>query len=307
MSEELEPIEGSVRHGYAQVGGVRLHYAERGEGDDLIIFLHGFPECWYSWRHQLKTLGERYHVVAPDLRGYNLSDKPPRVEDYSMDKLVDDVTGLIRHFGKDRAVVVGHDWGAGLAWAVALRHPEYVSRLVAMQVPPPAAWRANMTFKQALRSWYMLFFQIPLLPEWLISLNDFAVVERSFKSAPGNKAAFTETDIAVYKKALREPNALTSAINYYRANFAALLLRQQKQEEESDDLRDYSVRVPTLLIYGELDKFIVPETLRGVNRFVDAPYREARFKNYGHWIQNEAPEEVNAELASFLDAEPSKL
>jgi pimeloyl-ACP methyl ester carboxylesterase len=300
MSEELEPVEGSVRHGYAQVGGVRLHYAERGEGDELVILLHGFPECWYSWRHQLAALGDRYHVVAPDMRGYNLSDKPPRVEDYRMDNLIDDVTGLIRHFGRKKAVVVGHDWGAAVAWGVALKHPEYVSRLVAMQVPPPAAWRANMTLKQALRSWYMLFFQIPLLPEWLISLNDFAAIERSLKST----GAFTDTDIAVYKKALGEPNALTCAINYYRANFVPLFFKQKK---ETEDLRDDRVRVPTLLIFGERDKFIVPETLKDVNRFVDAPYHEARFKKYGHWIQNEAHAEVNAELASFFDAQPSSL
>jgi epoxide hydrolase 4 len=300
MSEELEPVEGSVRHGYAQVGGVRLHYAERGEGDELVLLLHGFPECWYSWRHQLAALGDRYHVVAPDMRGYNLSDKPPRVEDYRMDKLIDDVTGLIRHFGRKRAHLVGHDWGAAVAWGVALKHPEYVSRLVAMQVPPPAAWRVNMTLKQALRSWYMLFFQIPLLPEWLIGLNDFAAVERSFKET----GAFTDTDIAVYKKALREPNALTCAINYYRANFTSLFFKQKK---EIEDLRDDRARVPTLLIYGERDKFIVPETLKDVNRFVDAPYNEARFKSYGHWIQNEAPAEVNAELARFLDAQPSSL
>jgi pimeloyl-ACP methyl ester carboxylesterase len=302
MSEELLPIEDSVRHGYAQIGGIRLHYAERGEGDELVILLHGFPECWYSWRHQLKALGDRYHVVAPDMRGYNLSDKPPRVEDYRIDNLVDDVTGLIRHFGKEQAVIVGHDWGAAVAWGVALKFPEYVTRLVAMQVPPPAAWRANMTIKQAIRSWYMFFFQIPFLPEWLISLNDFAAIERSFKDTP--KGAFTDTDIAVYKKALREPNALTSAVNYYRANFASLFF---KQKDRAEDLRDDRVQVPTLLIYGERDKFIVPETLKGLNRFVDAPYREARFKNYGHWIQNEAPVEVNAELASFLDAQPSSL
>jgi epoxide hydrolase 4 len=305
MREELLPIEDSIRHGYAQVGGIRLHYAERGEGDELVLLLHGFPECWYSWRHQLKALGDRYHVVAPDMRGYNLSDKPPRVDDYRMDKLVDDVTGLIRHFGRRRAVVVGHDWGAAVAWGVALKYPEYVTRLVAMQVPPPAAWRANMTLKQALRSWYMLFFQIPLLPEWLISAGDFASLERSFKHTVGRKGTFTDTDIAVYKKALREPNALTSAINYYRANFGALFF--PKKKKESEDLSDDRVRVPTLLIYGERDQFIVPETLEGVNRFLDAPFHEARFKNYGHWIQNEAPAEVNAELMSFLEAGPSAL
>src|SRR5215210_6333889 len=108
MSENLVTLN-SIRHGYAQVGGVRLHYAEHGGGDRLVVLLHGFPECWYSWRHQLTALGDRYHVVAPDMRGYNLSDKPPRVEDYRMDNLIDDVTGLIRHFGKEKAVVVGHD------------------------------------------------------------------------------------------------------------------------------------------------------------------------------------------------------
>ena len=304
MSEELVPIEDAVRHGYAQIGSVRLHYTERGEGDELIILLHGFPECWYSWRHQLRALGDRYHVVAPDMRGYNLSDKPPRVEDYRIDKLIDDVTGLIRHFGKQQAVVVGHDWGAGVAWAVARKHPEYVSRLVTMQVPPSGAWRANMTLKQAFRSWYMLFFQLPLLPEWLLSINDFALVERSFKTTVGRKGAFTDTDIAIYKKALRESNALTCAINYYRANFFPLFFKSKK---ESEDLTDDRVRVPTLFIYGELDHAVVPETVEGVNRFVDAPFREVRFKDCAHWIQNEAPAEVNAELVSFLETPVASL
>ncbi|HEX8853909.1 MAG TPA: alpha/beta fold hydrolase, partial [Pyrinomonadaceae bacterium] len=114
MAEQLDHLESSVRHGYAQIGDVRLHYAERGAGERLVILLHGFPECWYSWRHQLATLGERFHVVAPDMRGYNLSDKPQRVEDYRMERLVDDVTGLVRHFGATRASIVGHDWGAAV-------------------------------------------------------------------------------------------------------------------------------------------------------------------------------------------------
>ena len=305
MSEEIVPVEGSIRHGYAQVGGVRLHYAERGEGE-LVILLHGFPEFWYSWRHQLAHLGERYHVVAPDMRGYNLSDKPPRVEDYRLDKLVDDVTGLIRHFGERQAVVVGHDWGAGVAWATAFKHPEYVSRLVTLQVPPAPCWRANMTFKQALRSWYMLFFQLPYVPEWLISTQDFAFVERSLKHTVGRRGTFTDTDIAMYKKALRESNAVTSAINYYRANFFQLFF-SHKKEKDKDDLSDNRVHVPTLFIYGEQDAFIVPETTRGVDRYVDAPYREVRFKQFGHWIQNEGPKEINAELTSFLETPPASL
>jgi epoxide hydrolase 4 len=302
MSTELTSSDNPIRHGYAQVGGVRLHYAECGEGERLVLLLHGFPEFWYSWRHQLKALGDRYHVVAPDLRGYNLSDKPPRVEDYRIDLLIDDVTGLVRHFGASQAAVVGHDWGAGLAWAVAQKHPEYVWKLATMQVPPVAAWRANMTLRQALRSWYMLFFQIPRLPEWYISAGDFRAIERMFKDESVRPGSFTETDIALYKEALRQPNALTSGINYYRANVSSLFSGGGRKQD-GEQMSDGRVRVPTLFIYGERDFAIVPETVRGVGDYVDAPYREVRIATSGHWVQNEVPTEVNAALGEFLDAQ----
>jgi pimeloyl-ACP methyl ester carboxylesterase len=297
MTEALINLDASIRHGYAQIGGVRLHYAERGSGARLVILLHGFPECWYSWRHQLMALGESYTVVAPDMRGYNLSDKPSRVEDYRIDLLVDDVLGLVRHFGRQQAAIVGHDWGAGVAWAVAQRHPEYVWKLAALQVPPMAAWRANMTFRQALKSWYMLFFQLPRVPEWLMSAKDYAFVERIFKKTVARPGAFTDTDIAVYKKALREPGALTAAINYYRANVFSMFMKKKRKQEEISDGR---IRVPTLFIYGEQDHAIAPETVRDVKSFIDAPYREVRIKTSAHWVQNEAIAEVNAALQSFL-------
>ncbi len=151
-----------INFDYAQIGGVNLHYAKAGDGEKLVILLHGFPEFWYSWRHQIAALSDEYTVVAPDMRGYNLSDKPPKIEDYSIDKLVDDVIGLIRYFGREQAAIVGHDWGASIAWAVALKHPEYVSKLVALQVPPASIWKRNQTLKQFLASWYMFLFQIEL-------------------------------------------------------------------------------------------------------------------------------------------------
>ena len=298
MSEALLDID-SIQHGYAQIGGVRLHYAQKGSGEKLVVLLHGFPECWYSWRHQLMALGEHFTVVAPDMRGYNLSDKPKRVEDYRIDALVDDVTGLIRHFGRDEAAVIGHDWGAGVAWAVALKHPEYVTRLAALQVPPPAVWRTNMSVKQALRSWYMLFFQIPRLPEWLISRNDFASLDNMFADTVMRPGTITQTDIAVYKKALREPFALTAAINYYRANVFNLFLRLKPENKGASE---EAVRVPTLFIFGERDHAIVPETVRGVGRYIDAPYHEVRLATAGHWVQQEAHAEVTAALQSFLGA-----
>jgi len=308
MSNTLSNLDSSIRHGYAQVGDVRLHYAERGEGEQLIILLHGFPECWYSWRHQLTALGERFRVVAPDMRGYNLSDKPPRVEDYRMTALVQDVVSLIRHCGARQAVIVGHDWGAAVAWELARRHPEYVSKLAALQVPPLAAWSNNLTLKQLLRSWYMFFFQLPRVPEWWIGAQDFAGVERMFKQT-ARRGTFTETDIAALKSALRQPGALTASINYYRANLRSLLSQRKGDDEyvigNMDAIGDVNardvVRVPTLFIYGERDFAIVPETVRGVSRYVAAPYREVRLVNSGHWVQQESPSEVNAALLSFLN------
>ena len=289
-----------IRHDYAQVGDIRLHYAECGSNNDrLVILLHGFPEFWYSWRHQLPVLGERYHVVAPDMRGYNLSDKPSRVNDYRIEFLVDDVVRLIKHFGKNKAAIVAHDWGAGVAWGLAQKHPEVVSKLVTMQVPPPAAWRANFTFRQLRRSWYMFFFQLPRLPEWWASANDFARMDEMYRKTSLRAGAFSEDDIAAYKEALRQPRALTSAINYYRANVFRSLLHGGV--ETPDDEKDKGrIRVPTLFIYGEHDMAILPSTVRDLGSFIDAPYRELRIPDSGHWVQNEAVEEVNTALLEFL-------
>jgi epoxide hydrolase 4 len=287
----------AITHGFADVGDVRLHYAECGTGDELVILLHGFPEFWYSWRHQLPVLGRRYHVIAPDMRGYNLSDKPARVQDYRIEFLVQDVVGLIRCFGKNTAAIVAHDWGAGVAWTLAQRHPEVVSRLVAMQVPPPAAWRTNFTLRQLRHSWYMFFFQLPRLPEAWASANDFARVAKMYRETSVRRDAFTDEDIEIYKEALRRPGALTAGLNYYRANVFKSLFRGGVETPNEDDGR---IRVPTLFIYGEQDQAVLPETVRGISRFVDAPYNELRIPDSAHWVQNEAIAEVNEALLRFL-------
>ena len=295
VGNDLMNTDPRIRHGYAQVGDVRLHYAEAGEGPRLVVLLHGFPECWYSWRHQLKALGERFRVVAPDMRGYNLSDKPPRVEDYRVGRLVDDVTGLIRHLGAREAAVVGHDWGAAVAWAVAQHYPDYVSKLAALQVPPAAVWRKNLSLRQLLRSWYMFFFQLPALPEWWIRRKDFAGLEKMFRKT-ARPGTFEDRDIEVLKSALKEPGALTAAINYYRANLGSFLLRRSGEYTKQE-----RVRVPTLFIYGERDFAIAPETVEGVAAYVNAPYTEVRLAKSNHWVQQEYPAEVNAALSSFLE------
>jgi epoxide hydrolase 4 len=297
MSDSLSVFDSSIKHGYAQVGDVKLHYAECGEGERLVVLLHGFPECWYSWRHQLKTLGERFRVVAMDLRGYNLSDKPARVEDYRTSRLVDDVTGLIRHLGAREAAVVGHDWGAAVAWAVAQHYPDYVWKLAALQVPPPAVWAKNITLKQLLMSWYMFFFQLPSLPEWFIRRNDFAAIDKMLRTG-ARAGTFSDADIEIYKSAMREPGALTASINYYRANLGA---RLKMSFRRGDYTKQERIRVPTLFIFGERDMAIAPETVENVAAYVDAPYREVRFAEGGHWIQQEYSEEVSATLSSFLE------
>jgi pimeloyl-ACP methyl ester carboxylesterase len=297
MSDLLADAELHIKDGYAKVGEVTLHYVQCGDGERLAILLHGFPQCWYSWRHQLKSLGKGFTVVAPDMRGYNLSDKPNSKEHYRIEHLVKDVIGLIDHFGRRDAAIIGHDWGAGVAWATALLEPERVWKLAALQVPPLKVWRKNLSLKQALRSWYMAFFQLPFIPELWISALDFYGLERTFRttSRPGT---FNDTDIAIYKEALRQQGALTAAINYYRANVLSLFLKGS----ENSGAREGRIKCPTLFIYGERDFAIVPETVRGVSRVIDAPYRELRIPDSNHWVNEEFPVEVNSALIDFLTA-----
>ena len=277
---------------YAQIGGVKLHYAIAGQGGEkLVILLHGFPEFWYSWRHQIAALSDEYTVVAPDLRGYNLSDKPESVADYHIDKLVDDVCGLIGHFGYAQAAVVGHDWGAAIAWATAQNHPEYVSKLCALQVPPVSVWQKNQTFKQFTTSWYMFFFQLPLLPEWLLSRDDYALLANSLQTSTAEPNVFSDADISEYKKAWSETNHLNSILNYYRANVWQRLFDRETPAK---------ITVPTLFIYGEKDSAVLPETVKGVSEAVAAPFSEIRIPDSGHWVQQEAAEVVTDSLRGFL-------
>lgn len=280
--------------GYADVGEVRLHYIARGTGP-LVLLLHGFPECWYAWRHQLASLGKQYCVVAPDLRGYNLSEKPVRQKDYRLERLVADVLGLIRYFGAEEAVLVGHDWGAAIAWSVAQQAPRQVRKLAALQVPPLALWRDNLTFRQLFRSWYVLAFQLPWLPERLLRAGKNALLERMLRETAVRPATFTDQDLDVYHQAWSQEGAVTAGIDYYRANLFAL--------SQSHRLPERWIAVPTLFIYGEQDVAILPETVRQVERYVSGPYQELRIAEAGHWVQAEAPAQVNTALRRFLDGD----
>lgn len=285
-------IDPGITFDHAQIGGVRLHYAKAGTGEKLVLLLHGFPEFWYSWRHQLAALSDEYTVVAPDMRGFNLSDKPKAVSDYETDKLVDDITGLIRHLGREKAAIIGHDWGATVAWSVAMKNPEYVWKLGALQVPPISVWRKNQSLKQLLASWYMFFFQIPALPEYLFQLNNYAALERSLRESTAERGVFADEDIAEYKKAWSEPDVLSAMLSYYRANIVKRFLSKREEPPK--------INIPTLFIYGEKDKAVLPQTVAGVGDMIGASYREVRIPASGHWVQQEARDEVTATLREFL-------
>ncbi len=232
-------------HRQAVVNGVRLHYVEAGRGP-LVVLLHGFPEFWYSWRRQIPALTEAgFRVVAPDLRGYNQSEKPRGVPAYRAGVVAGDVAALIQHAGESSAAVVGHDWGGSVAWQVAIRHPDRVERLAVLAAPHPIAFRQGLRRpSQVLRSWYAFFFQLPWLPEATFRRRSFAGLVRAFRQDPVHPDAFTDVDIAEYQRALSQPGALTAAINYYRA-----ALRSGRSDETG--LRPVDVR--TLVIWGDRD------------------------------------------------------
>ena len=241
-----ESLEG-VSESYAEVNGVRLHYAEAGSGP-LVLLLHGFPESWYAWHRQIPLLAQGgFHVVAPDMRGYGLSTKPKGWQAYGGEQLSGDIAGLIAHFGAERASLVGHDWGAAVAFETAMQHPEVVDRLVSINVPHPARLlRAFRTVRQLRKSWYMFFFQLPGLPERGLERDGFAALKRGFREdAPG---AFSDEQIARYVEAWSQPGALTGMINYYRA-----ALRRSPRGALA---RMRPIDCPVLVIWGERDRYL---------------------------------------------------
>ena len=282
----------AVAHRYVDLAGVRLHYVEAGEGP-LVVLLHGFPEFWFSWRFQIPALAAAgFRVVAPDMRGYNLSDKPKGVGSYALEGLARDVERLIPALGEERAAIVGHDWGGIVAWAVAILHPGRVGRLAILNVPHPERFaRGLRTPRQLLKSSYAFFFQLPWLPERVLRAGGFALVRYVLRNDPVRPGTFGEDDIERYVEALSRPGALTAAINYYRA-----LARRAPAVTRTLRRR---VGAPVMVIWGERDLFLVPELARPDPDWVpDA--RVERLPDASHWVQQDRPERVNALLLGFL-------
>lgn len=290
------------RHRDVELGPVRLHLAEAGEGPTVVL-LHGFPECWWSWRHQIVALADAgYRVLAPDLRGYNTSSKPDAVADYHVDHLAADVARLVDWSGGPVRAVVGHDWGGVVAWIFGHRYPERYERLAILNAPHPAAMLREQKRNpaQLLRSWYVYFFQLPWLPELVLSRPDLHA--RLFRRDGVPSSAWSTEDLEVYRRALEQPGAKTAMIDWYRASVRAGLgfLDEPAPEDLPPAEGRGPIERPVLVLWGERDRYLGTELLEGLEKWA-RDVRIRRFPDVSHWIQTEAPEEVSGELVGFLD------
>ena len=283
----------SFKHQHLQTNGISLHAVEAGPADGpLVILLHGFPEFWYGWRHQIEALANAgYRVLAPDQRGYNLSDKPKGIGAYNLDALAADVAGLIDAAGRARACLVGHDWGGAVAWWTAIKYPQRLEKLAILNAPHPKVMRWNLLHNRAQRrkSWYMFMFQMPLLPEWRMRRANWEIGQRALQgtSRPGT---FSEADLALYREAWSQPGAAKAMINWYRAS-----LRSRPQRVASS-----RVTAPALIIWGTRDKFLGRELAEQSVALCDNG-KLVWVEGASHWVQHEEPARVNELLLKFFE------
>ena len=279
-------------HDFINTNGIRLHYVSQGQGK-LMLMLHGFPEFWYSWRYQIEEFSIDYHTVAVDLRGYNESDKPEPLSAYRMSELIADVKGVIEGLGYQDCILVAHDWGGAIAWNFAYAYPEMVERLIVLNIPHPAKFAEGLqTPQQLLKSWYIFAFQIPWLPEFLFSLNDYQAIKEAFSGMAIDKTAFSEADLKAYRDAAAKPGALTAAINYYRSIFQSLFTGDRQQWGILD--------ISTLIIWGENDTALGKELTYGTEAYVK-DWQIKYIPNCSHWVQQEQPALVNMYIKEFLE------
>lgn len=275
-----------LQHRYDIVNGIRMHWVEAGNGQETILFLHGFPEQWYSWRHQLAAFAPDYRVVAPDLRGYNETENRAP---YDTGTLQEDVLDLIRKLGVERVHLVAHDWGAAVAWLFAMEHPEVLRSLAIMNVPHPKVFEKGIRSpRQLLRSWYIFFFQVPCLPEAALAFNGYRGLARGIirQCRPGT---FTREDIKTFLEGWRR-QGLGGGINWYRA-----AVRQRRPLPDPVP----KIAAPTVLVWGENDIALGKELTYGTEDFVD-DLTVHYLPDTSHWVQQEEPERVNEFLRAHF-------
>jgi len=276
---------------FFQNGSVRLHAVAAGSRDGpVVVLLHGFPEFWYGWRKKIEPLvGAGFRVIVPDQRGYNLSGKPSGVAAYALTELVSDVIAIADQLGQEKIFLAGHDWGAAVAWSTALLYPQRITKLVTLNVPHPSVMRKFIStrLQQLLRSWYMFLFQFPWLPESLFSVFNYHIGARALlhSSRPGT---FSGEDLTQYRSAWSQPRAVTSMINWYRALFRNRVKFPEK-----------TVRVPTRILWGERDAFLLSEMARESLRYCTSAELHT-FANATHWLQHEEPSRVSELMIDFF-------
>jgi pimeloyl-ACP methyl ester carboxylesterase len=274
-----------------QNGAVHLHAVAFGPPDGPVaVLLHGFPEFWRGWHHQIAPLAAAgLRVIVPDQRGYNLSSKPPGVAPYAITSLVSDVIAIADQLGREKIFLAGHDWGAAVSWCAALLHPNRIAKLAVLNVPHPSIMRRFLKsdFRQLRRSWYMFALQIPWLPETIFRTGNFRFGTSTLlrSSRPGT---FSEEDLAQYRIAWAQPGALTGMMNWYRAAF-----RHRPQ------IADRTVHVPTRILWGERDAFLLAEMAQASLRYC-ANGELFTFADYSHWLQHEQPARVSELLIDLF-------
>jgi epoxide hydrolase 4 len=280
-------------HSFHKVNGVNLHIAEAGvEGNPLVILLHGFPEFWWAWRHQIRALAlSGFHVLAPDQRGYHLSSKPVEIGSYHLDALAGDILALADQFRARKIHLVGHDWGGIVAWWLSAHHPERIRRLAILNAPHPVVTKTYLLTHptQLLRSSYISLFQLPWIPEYLLKRRNFALLRQILlrSSRPGT---FTEQDLSAYAQAWSRTAALTSMLNWYRA------LRLY-----TADSRTLEIAPKTLILWGTQDQFLEP----GLAEESMDHCRSSQVKHLEsatHWLHLEEPQRISRELIEFFNS-----
>jgi pimeloyl-ACP methyl ester carboxylesterase len=297
-----------IQHKYADVNGVRLHYAiaggdDVGNGKKMILFLHGFPEFWYEWKNQLTEFGKNYTAVAPDMRGYNLSSKPAEVDQYQVKYLIEDVRALADKLGHKKFILVAHDWGGAIAWAFAIAHPEYLEKLVIINAPHPGVFARELKENPAQQkaSQYMLMFRSPQA-EQTLSANNYATLVQVVLGAGLQNGTFTEDDKNEYIKAWSQPGALTGGLNYYRAARVGPPTATDKEGTSIvTNFPSLDVKVPTLVIWGEKDTALLTGNLEGLDKYVPQ-LTIKRIPDGTHWVIHEKPALVNGYIREFINA-----
>jgi pimeloyl-ACP methyl ester carboxylesterase len=292
------PVTNSWEHHFIETNRIKLHYVSQGQGK-LMLMLHGFPEFWYSWRHQIPEFADDYQVVAIDLRGYNDSDKPQELEAYKISELVADVQDVISGLGYEDCILVGHDWGGVIAWYFTYAYPEMVEKLIVLNIPHPVLFVEGLkTPQQLLKSWYVFAFQLPWLPEFVFQLNDYQALALCFTTMAIDRTAFSESDLNAYKNAAAKRGALTAMINYYRCAFQSLLEGASQPWNILD--------VPTLTIWGENDVALGKELTYGTQKYV-RNWQVKYIPNCSHWVQQEQPALVNRYIREFINPSAIKI